>query len=113
MAKLVSMKISKAEREKMNKPMALVGDAGPAYPWGLSVNLDQDSLEKLDLDANDLKVGKTLTLIATVEVTNLSSNESKDGGSNQSVGLQITAMCLETGKKGAAEELYPEKKKSA
>ena len=89
MAKLVSMKISKAEREKMNKPMALVGDAGPAYPWGLSVNLDQDSLEKLDLDANDLKVGKTLTLIATVEVTNLSSNESKDGGSNQSVGLQI------------------------
>lgn len=110
MSKLVSMKITAAEREKRMEPSSVATDM-PAYPWGLGVNLDNESLEKLEIDADDLKVGQTLTLIAKVEVTNLSSNESKGGGSNQSVGLQITEMCLET--KGsaaaAADTLYAKK----
>lgn len=100
-AKLVSMKISKADREAKTKNGSIATDA-PAYPWGLGINLDDDALEKLGLDVADLKVGATMTLIAKVDVTSLSSNESKGSDAHSSVGLQITDLCLEDGATKAA-----------
>lgn len=108
MAKLVSMKMSKTDLAKRAEPSTIATDA-PMYPWGLSVNLDDDSLEKLEIDVGDMKVGDYKVLIAKVEVTSLSSNESKGGG-NQSATLQIMEMCLEDGDDTArvAKSLYKE-----
>jgi hypothetical protein len=108
MAKLVSVKITKAEREQRSEPMIAENDY-PMYPYGLGVNLDDETLEKLEIDAADLEVGQVLTLVARVEVTSLSSMESKGGTPHQSVGLQITELCLEATESGAdhaADALY-------
>lgn len=108
MAKLVSMKLSKTDADAKMAPSSMATDR-PAYPWGLSVNLDDDCLEKLGIDIADLKVGGKMSLIAQVEVTSLSSNQSKGSAASQSVGLQITDMCLEDGAskaKAAVETLY-------
>lgn len=106
MAKLVSMKISKAEREARYAEPSVAADA-PQYPWGMSINLDSDACKKLGLDVDELKPGQKLGLVATVEVTSLSVNKSQGGGDNQNVSLQITECCIETGDAAdAAEALY-------
>lgn len=91
-AKLVSMKLDKAEQKKMMEPSLAEGDR-PLYPWGLSISLDSDALDKLGL-AQLPDVGESYMLVAMVDVTNVSSNES-EGGKSRSVGLQITDLCLE------------------
>lgn len=106
MAKLVSMKISKAEAKAMMEPSSLAEGDRPRYPWGLSITLDKDALAKLDIGDDLPSVGESYVLVAKVDVVSVSSNQS-EGGSNRSVGLQITEMCLEDGDaKDAAAELY-------
>jgi len=104
---LVSMKITKAEHKKQRDPSIAI--ESPAYPYGLSITLDDSALKKLDAAAADYQVGETLVLVANVEVTNISSHDSKGGSVNESVGLQITDMCLEAGASAAADALYEAK----
>lgn len=106
--KLVNMKIDPKAREERYAESALADR--PVYPWGLSLNLDEEVLEKLGLEELPT-VGKPLKLIALVDVTSVSSNESK-GGESRSVGLQITDLCLEKpGAKASTEsKLYGEGK---
>lgn len=109
MAKLVNMKIDQKAREEKYQESALV--ERPAYPWGLSVNLDEETIEKLGLELPE--VGKDLMLVARVNVTSVSANETKGTGTNRSIGLQITDMCLEVdgGEGGsAADRLYGKEK---
>lgn len=95
--KLVSLKIAKGDRDaKDAAPSSLMTD-GPAYPWGLSITLDQDVLDKLDMSIDNFKVGATMALIAKVEVTACSSEERQGSDARQSVGLQITHVCIEEG----------------
>jgi len=109
---MVSMKISKAEREKRYKSLetSAVVDA-PIYPWGLSLNLDEEALEKLGIDTLP-EVGKPLLLMARVDVTSVSENKhTSEGGESResrSVGLQITDLCLEPepDKGSVADRLY-------
>ncbi len=98
--KLVNMKSAAGAAEKDCAPCAM-GDA-PRYPWGLSLTLDNEGLEKLGLD--DLpEVGATMTLTARVAVTACSMNQSEGGDERRSVSLQITDMALDAGKKKSAE----------
>src|SRR5579862_6423953 len=63
MAKLVSMKIAKGDRDaKLDQPSTFATE-GPLYPWGMAISLDDDALEKLGWDIKDFTVGATLTLI--------------------------------------------------
>lgn len=94
--KLVSMKIAKTDRDAKTEPSSLATDA-PAYPWGLSITLDDDALEKLGLSEDDFKVGAAMTLVAKVECTSISSNETRGSDPNKSVGLQITDLAIEDG----------------
>jgi len=106
MKALVSMKIRQADRDKLMEPKSMATD-GPDYPWGLSITLDDDSLEKLGLDLPE--VGTMMTLVANVKVTNVSESASPTY-KQRSLGLQITEMALEDGKKGesVAKRLYGE-----
>jgi hypothetical protein len=98
--KLVNMKLDPAEAKKMAEPCAM-GDA-PRYPWGLQLNLDNDAIEKLGIDKLPA-VGKSLQLVALVNVVSVSSNQTEGGDERKSVSLQITDLGLEAGKKKSAE----------
>ncbi len=86
---LKSMKLSKADQQAASEPMK---DA-PRYPWGLSLHLDEEALDKLGEDTLP-DIGTELMLVARVKVTGVQANES-DSGKRRSVSLQITHMCLE------------------
>lgn len=110
MADLKSMKVTKAEREARYKDAetSAIGDA-PSYPYGLSISLEDEALEKLGL--SDLPaVGTKMLLIAEVEVTSCSVSENEyTKGKQKRLGIQITSMCLEdapAAKKSAEELLY-------
>jgi hypothetical protein len=98
------MKLDKTAREKMISPAKLL-DEGPQYPWGLSLSLDNESLDKLGVE-NLPKVGATMRLEARVSVSSVSSNEGMDKTVRRSVSLQVTAMALSG---TAADALYEEK----
>ena len=101
---MTSMKITKGE-EKTDE-VSPAEPVGPRYPYGLSINLDNDSLEKLGMDKLP-EVGVVLTLTAKVKVTSASVNE-YENNKERNVGLQITDMDLGKAKveKDTAEELY-------
>lgn len=107
--KLVSMKIDLAAAKKMAEPCATDPKDMPRYPWGLCLNLDDDALEKLEIDELPA-VGATLTLAAKVTVQSVSSNQTEGGAERRQISLQITDLGLaaEGKKKSATSALYGE-----
>ncbi len=101
---MVGMKMSARAKAEMAEPTPT---DPPRYPWGLSLTLDEDSLDKLGMSALP-EVGETRHLMAAVTVTSCSSNES-ESGKHRSVTLQITEMALGEPPKDSsahAEKLY-------
>lgn len=78
----------------------------PMYPYGLRICLNNDVLKMLGI--KDLPgVGEKMKLEAIVEVCSVSQYESKDGGPNLNMDLQIVEMGIESGKKtDAGKKLY-------
>lgn len=96
----VSMELTKRERSDIKE--AVLSEA-PTFPWGLSVTLDEDSLEKLKVEELP-EVGTEFEMVATVKATSVSENEDEDG-TRRSVSLQITDMALfHVDKKGKPED---------
>jgi hypothetical protein len=85
-------KKSKKERQKENK---VDYAEEPEYPWGLEINLEDDSLNSLDLKADNFKVGNEVSIMARARVDRISSNKSRNGRNRDAVGLQITDMGFE------------------
>lgn len=109
--KLISMKLEKKDDDKEYRQgdsmlcCAEPKDGGPAYPWGLVLCLDDDSLKKLGIDKLP-DVGEVLTLNALVTVTSNSQRQNQEGKTS-SMDLQVTDMALSTGpEKTAAQSLY-------
>jgi hypothetical protein len=71
---------------------------GPKYPYGLSISLDTETLDKLGLgaEADTADVGDTLHLFALARVTAKRSEERESGKANRHVELQITHIALES-----------------
>lgn len=108
--KLVNMKMDGGARSKYAEP-SIAADR-PMYPWGLTVNLDTDALEKLGLAEKLPQVGKGMKLEALVDVVTVSENDSAGGGKTCSVSLQITDLGLKAvADKDAGDELYDKGKK--
>lgn len=73
------------------------------YPYGLQLNLDKDSMEKLGMKEMP-KMGQTMMMQGKAIVTNMHESEG-----HKSIGLQITHMGMmdeEKPKKSDAEVLY-------
>jgi hypothetical protein len=81
----------------------------PEFPYGLRIDLDNDSLKKLGIESLP-EVGKSMMLHARVVVNSVSENESSGQEKRKSVGLQITDMALgsEGEKRDAAQVIYME-----
>ena len=113
MADLKSMKLSKAEREDRSPEIA--SDAQEEYPWGLRLNLDDDTVTKLGTPA--LRAGDEVMVMAKATVKDVSSHESDDSGEeiNISMSLQITDMAVEEAgnTKERAESMFPSMNKDS
>lgn len=112
MSKLTSMKIDRAARDAAMKGPDTLTAEGPLYPWGLNLNLENESIEALGMKQLP-EAGETMLLVARVNVVGTTSEDvDGEGGKRkrQSVRLQITDMALEDGgaKTNAAEKLYAE-----
>ena len=89
---LTDMKFSAAERKEEKAEMTI--PSAPKYPWGLSLNLDGGSLDKLGV--KDLpKVGDYITVVALCCVKSVSQTSTEgDDDDCKSVSLQIEKMRL-------------------
>lgn len=86
--------------ERAGMKSALTPDiAVPAYPYGLCISLDEETLEKLGLDGDLPDVGEMVHLVCMAKVTSARQDESvaADGSKKISrrVELQITHMAAE------------------
>jgi hypothetical protein len=100
------MKLTKSAAKKQSEPSA--SDV-PKYPWGLEVNLSNESLKALEMETLP-DVGATMMLKAKVKVERVSASDRLGGGKDRTVELQITHMELSADKthkdEGLAERLY-------
>lgn len=93
---LVDMAYTKDELREQKKEMAVGCNGQPnPYPWGLSMHLEKEVLDKLGLKELP-EVGSTMQITATVEVTSVAQSASRDRDMERSVGLQITRMAVST-----------------
>jgi len=106
--KKVNMALTKSEKSDRKKETVL--SEAPEFPFGLSVHLDNDSLEKLNVEELP-EVGSEFFMNTTVKVTSVSEHET-DEGASRSVSLQITEMELlhTKGESNPGDKLYGGKK---
>jgi hypothetical protein len=105
--KLTNMKMPAAVAEE-KYPETVMMDR-PRYPWGLSLSLDEDAIEKLGIDLP--KVGSSLRLEAMVDVTRVEAEEYQDHEgktrTRRSVAFQLTDVGFEAPDDGeTTEKLY-------
>lgn len=86
---LIDMKHTGTDSDSL---VASDGDQ-PDYPWGLTLELNDEVLTKLGLDSLP-SVGSSMQLQARVKITSVGENESDSGGKSRHVSLQITALAL-------------------
>lgn len=85
---LVDLKRSKAEKKRDEMPGKIGGDD---YPYGLRVNLDHESLQKLGIDKLPA-VGEKLHLHAHAHVVSAEERSTEGGKKHRSVGLELRKM---------------------
>lgn len=91
--KLNDMRVTDEEKKarEVRCGMRCDGDDGPDYPWGLSINLDQDSMRKLGMTEMP-KLGEIMHLEAVAKITSLSENSSEGSDDSRNVTLQIMLL---------------------
>jgi len=108
---LTDLKMSKEERDEQS-PQPMETSKGPQYPYGLSINLDDGTLEKLGVDELP-KVGEYITIVALACVKSTSERSDDGGESERSVSLQIEKMRLGGDDDGDDDDVLKGKGKSA
>lgn len=100
--KLVSMKLDPKEQ----KQEADLSYKAPSFPYGLCIELNDDSLDKLGIDKLP-DVDDTMIMTARVTVSNTGANATADGESKR-MSLQITEMSLgpDAKESDASDKLY-------
>lgn len=82
-------------------------DNGPKYPWGLSICLSNESLQKLGIGL--IPVGTEVVIMAKAQITGTSERERLKGEKTQDMDIQLTAIDLAIGTGGPVDagKLYP------
>lgn len=103
---MINMKLTPEEAKETNGGACCGGDPEqPAYPYGLSISLNDETLAKLGITALP-QPGTRMMLQAVAEVTNTSQYENQDG-KDRSISLQITDMDLAQDASADPKTLYP------
>jgi len=87
---LINMKMS---REESAEQMTMCEGDRPEYPYGLSIDLDDGSMEKLNITALP-KVGTEMMITAKCVVRSVSSNQYEGSDAESRMCLQITDMSV-------------------
>ena len=88
---MVNMKMSSEESKEYTAVDSVSEPDAPRYPYGLCIDLDDGSMEKLGI--KDLPaVGTEMTIMAKVVVKSVSSNQYEGGDAESRMSLQITDM---------------------
>ena len=93
MMRLTDMRLTKEEKAD-NMGMPCVFNQSE-YPYGLSISLDEKTIEKLNVDHSDWQIGDVFDLRAMARVTSVSENESENGKTCR-VELQIVMLGCES-----------------
>jgi hypothetical protein len=103
---MINMKMSKAEAKEESGMCSPSGDSDlPAYPYGLSIYLCDETMKKLGI-SEPPDVGQRFLLTAVVEVTSSGVRKTQDGV-DSNADLQITDMDLQPESGGStAQALY-------
>lgn len=102
---MINMKMTKKAAAEYASGPASAEDA-PAYPYGLELCLNDDSLKQLGI-TDPPAVGTEMTLMAKVTVTSTGVNQQQDGDKEARCSLQITDMELSGGARtDTADVLY-------
>lgn len=91
--KLVSMKNAPKKKSKKSEISCCGPDGGDAYPYGLRLDLNNESLDKLGIKGLPAS-GKVMKIVAEAKVESTSERQERNGDKHRSVGLQITSMSL-------------------
>lgn len=97
--KMVSMARSVEELKDASNSMPVQS----LYDYGLTLRLNQESLEKLNLDTADVEVGDMLHLNIMCDVTSVSKHDTGDG-EKCCVELQVTRIGVENESTEYADE---------
>lgn len=101
--KLVSMKLDPKESKKEQE----IAYEPPPYPYGMCIELNDESLDKLGIETMP-EVEAVMTLTARVVVTGVRSSAGQ-AGESRNLSLQITDMALADGDpEKATKSLYKE-----
>ncbi len=92
---MVDMKRDAEEKEHIADKMVGNMPDIPDYPYGLSICLCNDELEKLGLETDEVEVGDMLHLHCMAKVTSVSQNANEQNGKQRRVELQITHIAAE------------------
>lgn len=112
MTKLVSMKITKKERDEKNKlyenmPSSIGGDV---YPYGLQIRLEDTALEKLGITSLP-KTGRKVRVTCECTISSTREAASTHGGrdkKDRSMELQIEKIALDLEPTSAKEAIDDE-----
>lgn len=88
---LHDMSRTKAEQKEHTTGPSL--PEGEDYPYGLNINLEQESLKKLGLDADDFNIDSKVEIVCSGEINSIHESSSKENN-HSSVSIQITKMAL-------------------
>jgi hypothetical protein len=90
---MINLKSKPTPKKGQNAAQSLAAPAydEPAYPYGLTLRMNTEVLDKLGI--KDLpKVGTKVRIVAMAEVSSVGQHQERDGDDNRHVELQITDM---------------------
>jgi hypothetical protein len=106
--KLVDMKLTKADKAAREKEWSSAVEGQEDYPYGLSIHLDSESMEKLGLTDADLDAGQPVSIVATAIISSDNIYQ-RNGKKTRAMSLQIQSMGLQQGEKSdAVADMYGE-----
>lgn len=87
------MKLTPGEqKEQVGPPSAA---ERPKFPFGLSLHLSDETLEKLEMGNELPKVGQEMAIIGVAKVEGVSSEDTAGGKKRSHVRLQVTQLGVE------------------
>ena len=89
MVKLIDLARTAEEIKSDSGPMSISN--APLYDYGLTLRLTSETMDKLNLDSDDVEVGDLLDFRAMAKVTSVSKHDS-GGGEKCCIELQIIMM---------------------
>lgn len=99
----VNLKLKK-KKGGNDAPEAVKTSEGPSYSWGTRLSLDKETIGKLGIDINKIKVGENVTASVKMEVVSVRQEVGEGGYNSETIELQVTDIDLGKFGKSASKE---------